>query len=413
MIDIAVIGGGAAGYYAAIQAAKMAPNLSVTIFEKGHLGLEKVRISGGGRCNVTHDALAPEFLATHYPRGSRALLGPFHHHGPKEVISFFESHGVPLKIESDGRMFPLANTSKAIIDCFSTLREQLGIRLQAKETVKDISLGEDLVWSIKTTTQEWKAKNVLMATGSSPKMLRMLKDLGHGIEIGVPSLFTFNIKDSRIEGLAGLSTPALVQLKIPGVKPKKALAAEGPLLITHWGLSGPAILKLSAWGARLLQEQAYHFKISVNFVPSLKNQEMALEALFLLKKSVAKKTLINTVSFGLPKRLWQRLLWAVSLPTDLIWANSTKTQLQLLAAVLVNAEFTVAGKSTFKEEFVTAGGIQLKEVSFKDLQSKKFPGLFFAGEILNIDAITGGFNFQNAWTTGYLAAKGMTQRLAN
>lgn len=411
MVDVAIIGGGAAGYYAAIQTALLNPTLRIALFEKGAMGLEKVKISGGGRCNVTHDALEPDFLASHYPRGEKALLGPFHHYGPKEVIAFFESQGVPLKIESDGRMFPVANTSAAIIDCFTSLREKLGIALQSKTVVKAVEPIVGSGWNILTATETFSAKKVLMATGSSPKMTRMLEELGHGVELAVPSLFTFNIKDPRIEGLAGLSTPALVHLKLPGLKQKKALYAKGPLLITHWGLSGPAILKLSAWGARLLYGLDYNFTISVNFLPQYKHAQEVLEALHALKKKDPKKTLFKWVPFGLPKRLWQSLLMHLEIPSDLIWANITKSQLQSLSEGLSTSEFEVNGKSTFKEEFVTAGGIKLKEVSFTDAQSKKFPGLYFAGELLNIDAITGGFNFQNAWTTAYLAAKGMVQSL--
>jgi predicted Rossmann fold flavoprotein len=411
MIDVAIIGGGAAGYYAAIQTAMLNPSLRIALFEKGALGLEKVKISGGGRCNVTHDAMEPDDLVTHYPRGEKALLGPFHHYGPKEVIAFFESQGVPLKIESDGRMFPVANTSQAIMDCFTSLRIKLGISLYSKTAVKSIEPLNASGWNIITATETYCAKKVLMATGSSPKMIRMLQELGHGVEAAVPSLFTFNIKDPRIEGLAGLSTPAVVHLKLPGVKQKKALRAQGPLLITHWGLSGPAILKLSAWGARLLNGLDYDFTISVNFLPEYKHAQEVLEALHTLKKKDAKKTLMKWVPFGLPKRLWQSLLMHIEIPSDLIWANMTKTQLQSLSEILSASDFEVKGKSTFKEEFVTAGGIKLKEVSFTDVQSKKFPGLYFAGELLNIDAITGGFNFQNAWTTAYLAAKGMVQSL--
>jgi len=411
MLDVAIIGGGAAGYYAAIQTAMLNPSLRIALFEKGALGLEKVKISGGGRCNVTHDAMEPDYLVTHYPRGEKALLGPFHHYGPKEVIAFFETQGVPLKIESDGRMFPVANTSQVILDCFTSLREKLGITLYSKTAVKSIEPLNASGWNIITATETYCAKKVLMATGSSPKMLRMLQELGHGVEATVPSLFTFNIKDPRIEGLAGLSTPAVVHLKLPGIKQKKALHAKGPLLITHWGLSGPAILKLSAWGARLLYGLDYNFTISVNFLPEYKHAQEVLEALHTLKKKDSKKTLMKWVPFGLPKRLWQSLLMHIEIPSDIIWANMTKSQLQSLAEILSASDFEVKGKSTFKEEFVTAGGIKLKEVSFTDVQSKKFPGLYFAGELLNIDAITGGFNFQNAWTTAYLAAKGMVQSL--
>lgn len=406
MIDIAIIGGGAAGYYAAIQSALLHPHLSIAIFERGVLGLEKVKVSGGGRCNVTHNALVPEYLATHYPRGEKALLGPFYHHGPKEVIAFFKAQGVPLKVEPDGRMFPVANTSQAVIDCFVKLRESLGITLYAKTALKSLSSKAPFEWVLGSAAQSFKARTVLMATGSNPKILHLLDQLGHNIEKPVPSLFTFNIKDSRIAGLAGVSTPARVKLILAGVKEKKSLKAAGPLLITHWGMSGPAVLKISAWGARALAAVNYEFKIAVNFLPEL-TQDMVLEQLQKFKKIQPNKFICNWPAFKLPKRLWVSLVVFAGIPNTLVWAHLTKTQLLALSQALAESVFSVKGKSTFKEEFVTAGGVKLKEVSFKDLQSKKFPGLFFAGEILNIDAITGGFNFQNAWTTAYLAAQGM------
>jgi predicted Rossmann fold flavoprotein len=229
MIDVAIIGGGAAGYYAAIQTAMINPSLRISLFEKGALGLEKVKISGGGRCNVTHDVIEPEYLVTHYPRGEKALLGPFHHYGPKEVIAFFESQGVPLKIESDGRMFPVANTSQAIMDCFTSLRIKLGIKLYSKTAVKSIEPLNTTGWNIITATETYSAKKILMATGSSPKMIRMLQELGHGVEAAVPSLFTFNIKDPRIEGLAGLSTPASGTFKIARHKAEKSPSCSGSL----------------------------------------------------------------------------------------------------------------------------------------------------------------------------------------
>ena len=409
MLDIAIIGGGAAGYYAAIQAALINPELKIAIIERGVLGLDKVKVSGGGRCNVTHNALDLSHLVSHYPRGEKALLGPFHHHGPKEVIAFFEAQGVPLKIEADGRMFPVANTSQAIIDCFVKLRTSLGIVLYSKTPVKNIAQNIDGSWLVHTADQIISAQQVLMATGSQSKGLEMMAALGIEIEKPVPSLFTFNIKDSRISELAGLSTLAEVHLMLPGVKEKKALSAAGPLLITHWGMSGPAILKLSAWGARLLEKRSYDFKIKVNFLPSL-NKQMALDVLFSYKKNLSKKRISGTHLLEIPKRLWQSLVVASGISEDLEWAHINKIQLETLANELVEGVYQVKGKSTFKEEFVTAGGIKLNEISFKDCQSKKFPGLYFAGEILNIDAITGGFNFQNAWTTGFLAAQSMAEK---
>ena len=412
MLDIAIVGGGAAGYYAAIQLALQNPQLKVALIERGALGLDKVKVSGGGRCNVTHHALEPAHLVTHYPRGEKALLGPFHHHGPQEVISFFESHGVPLKIEEDGRMFPVANTSAAIIDCFVALRQELGIALNAKTSLQSLQQNPDQSWSLETTKGPIQAQQILLATGSNPKVIDLIAGLGIGIEKAVPSLFTFNSKDLRIQGLAGLSTQAKLRLALPGIKEKKSLWATGPLLVTHWGLSGPAILKLSAWGARLLEGLDYQFQIVINFLPAL-NTDMALEQLYAYKKKFPKKRVLSSYGLDLPKRLWHSLVVYCDIPEEQAWAHMTKEQLVSLAMQLTQAVFNIQGKSTFKEEFVTAGGVKLSEVSFKDCQSKKFPGLYFAGELLNIDAITGGFNFQNAWTTAYLAAQGMAARASS
>jgi len=406
MLDIAILGGGAAGYYAAIQTALLNPELKIAIIERGALGLDKVKVSGGGRCNVTHDAPAPAHLVTHYPRGEKALLGPFHHHGPREVIAFFEAQGVPLKVEADGRMFPEANSSQAIIDCFVSLRTSLGISLYSKTSVKNILQNKDQSWCLKTADQDIVARQLLIASGSNPKVLVLLEALGHQIEKLVPSLFTFNIKDARISNLAGVSTLASLRLIFPGQKEKKALKAAGPLLVTHWGMSGPAILKLSAWGARLLEEVQYKFQIAINFLPD-SNTQGVLDKLYGFKKSNPKKLVLKSYNFDIPKRLWNSLVLASGVPLELEWAHMTKEQLVALAEELTNGVYDVNGKSTFKEEFVTAGGVKLKEVSFKDCQSKKYPGLYFAGEVLNIDAITGGFNFQNAWTTAFLAAQGM------
>jgi len=406
MLDIAILGGGAAGYYAAIQTALLNPELKIAIIERGALGLDKVKVSGGGRCNVTHDAPAPAHLVTHYPRGEKALLGPLHHHGPREVIAFFEAQGVPLKVEADGRMFPEANSSQAIIDCFVSLRTSLGISLYSKTSVKNILQNKDQSWCLKTADQDIVARQLLIASGSNPKVLVLLEALGHQIEKLVPSLFTFNIKDARISNLAGVSTLASLRLIFPGQKEKKALKAAGPLLVTHWGMSGPAILKLSAWGARLLEEVQYKFQIAINFLPD-SNTQGVLDKLYGFKKSNPKKLVLKSYNFDIPKRLWNSLVLASGVPLELEWAHMTKEQLVALAEELTNGVYDVNGKSTFKEEFVTAGGVKLKEVSFKDCQSKKYPGLYFAGEVLNIDAITGGFNFQNAWTTAFLAAQGM------
>ncbi len=403
--DIIIIGGGAAGFFAAINAAEMKPEAKILILERGKEVLTKVRISGGGRCNVTHAEFIPDELTKNYPRGEKELRGPFHTFMTGDTMAWFEKRGIELKIEADGRIFPVSDSSETIIDCFLQETQRLGIELLKNHSVQNIEKLSD-TWKISTNHGDFSAKKVLVATGSNPKIWNLMEKLGHSIEPAVPSLFTFNIKDDRIKELPGLATNAVVKVSL---KNSGDLISEGPLLITHWGLSGPAILKLSAWGARQLNDVDYKFQIQVTWVPGFTSEEI-LEKLTKLKFEHAKQQTSKYAQFELPKRLWQSLVTASGIEESAIWADLNKNQLLDLKEQLINSTFSVDGKSTFKEEFVTAGGVHLKEVNFKTFESKIAENLFFAGEVLNIDAITGGFNFQNAWTGGYISAKAMTSR---
>nr|WP_297787091.1 NAD(P)/FAD-dependent oxidoreductase [uncultured Allomuricauda sp.] len=417
MFDVIIVGGGAAGFYAAIQIAELAPNMKVAIFERGKTVLSKVKVSGGGRCNVTHGEFMPRELATNYPRGEKELLGPFHKYAPMDVMTFFEERGVSLKIEEDGRVFPKSDSSQSIIDCLVGETNRLGVQVLKNSSVKAINK-LDNGWRVTTMNKHYQSKKLLVATGSNPKIWRQLENLGHHIISPVPSLFTFNINDKRIQGIQGISTYATVEVLRKktfhtdkkslnlksNVKDEAVLYSDGPLLITHWGLSGPAILKLSAWGANILHDYNYSFRIKVNWLPDYSTESM--EAYLKdLKEIEAKKTVMRTNVTELPKRLWMRLVQASNIREDERWADINKEQLQALAEQLTASSFKVEGKSTFKEEFVTAGGVDLKEINFKTFESKLQPNLYFAGEIINVDAITGGFNFQNAWTGAYIAAQ--------
>jgi len=368
--DIIIIGGGAAGFFSAINIALKKPECSVLILERGKDVLTKVRISGGGRCNVTHAEFIPKELSKNYPRGEKELLGPFHTFMTGDTIAWFEERGVSLKIEEDGRMFPVSNSSLTIIDCFLKEAQQY----------------------------------LIVATGSNPKVWKLLEKLGHSIINAVPSLFTFNSKDVRIKDLMGLSSEASIE--VLGAK----LRSEGPLLITHWGFSGPGILKLSAWGARELAAMNYCFAIKVNWL-LYESQDDVMDVLMGYKHSLAKQSPYTYTQFDLPKRLWQNLLTASRIKEGEKWADLTKNKLQSLSKELTCGVYEIKGKSTFKEEFVTAGGINLKEVNFKTFESKIQSNLYLAGEVLNIDAITGGFNFQNAWTGGHMVADAIVNKL--
>ncbi len=396
MYDCLIVGGGAAGFFTAINIVERNPKAKVAILERGAEVLGKVRISGGGRCNVTHACFEPNELVKFYPRGEKELRGPFHQFCSGDTIEWFERHGVALKIEDDGRMFPVSNSSQTIIDCFLKATQQLGIKVLTGQSVQSI-FKKDNYWKIDTQNQNYQAENLILATGSNPKIWEILQEFGHAIIPPVPSLFTFNSKDPRIKELPGVSAKVTVRVK------DTKLEATGPLLITHWGMSGPAILKLSAWGARILHDKNYQFTLLVNWLNDLDTEE-ALVQLKTLKQEQAKKTVAKKSPFELTNRLWESLVLASGISTETKWADLSKIQLQHLAQQLTNGIFSIKGKSTFKEEFVTAGGIDLKEINFKTMESKIHPNLYFAGEIVNIDAITGGFNFQNAWTSGFIVA---------
>lgn len=395
--DIIIVGGGAAGFFTAINIVEKNPTLKVAILERSKEVLSKVKISGGGRCNVTHACFVPNDLVKFYPRGEKELRGPFHQFCSGDTIDWFEKHGVELKIEEDGRMFPVSNSSQTIVDCFLTATQKLGIEIHKGHSVQSIFKAKDY-WKVETTTENFSCQNLILSTGSNPKIWEMLANIGHTIIPPVPSLFTFNIGDKRTKDLMGVSGFASVKVK------NSKLEASGPLLITHWGMSGPGILRLSAWGARELAEKKYQFAIQVNWLNDSTLDE-AEEKLKELKLEHSKKVVIKKSPFEFPNRLWENLVLASTISEDTKWADLTKKQLQNLALQLTQGEFQVNGKSTFKEEFVTAGGIDLKEINFKTMESKLHPNLYFAGEIVNIDAITGGFNFQNAWTNGFIVAE--------
>jgi predicted Rossmann fold flavoprotein len=404
-MQIAIIGGGAAGFFAAVTCAESNPDAQVVIFERGKSVLEKVRISGGGRCNTTHACFDARELVKHYPRGNRELLGPFLQFGPAETADWFERRGVRLKTEADGRMFPVTDDSQTIVACLQQAAQSAGVSVRTGSRVEKIEPfnGRWRLFLTGAPAPEVFDK-IMVAAGSNPAVWEMLKNLGHTIVDPVPSLFTFNTKDTRLRDLSGVSVPHAA-LHIPGTK----LKSEGPLLVTHWGLSGPAVLRLSAWGARELHGLHYHFPLAVRWPGRLSPSEIA-EQLRGLKTSQGKKMVAAHAQFELPARLWQRLTEAAGIAESLRWADLDKTRLQNLSGQLGAGTFQIAGKSTFKEEFVTAGGVSLKEINFKNFESRLLPGLFIAGEALDIDAVTGGFNFQAAWTGGRLAGLALAEK---
>ena len=399
--DILIVGGGAAGFFAAINTAEQNPKLKIAILERGLNVLSKVKISGGGRCNVTHAEFIPQELVLNYPRGEKELRGPFHNYMTGDTMEWFESRGVPLKIEEDGRVFPVSNSSQTIIDCFLEQVKKYKIEVLLNHPVQGIRYKNE-TWELDTTKGVFSTPKLLIATGSNPKIWKLLASLGHEVISPVPSLFTFNIKDPRLKTIPGV---VATDVRVSVVDSN--LESEGPLLVTHAGLSAPSILKLSAYGALELAEKKYKFQIKVNFI----KQEFSecLERLLEIKIAFPRKTILKSAQFDLPKRLWEQLVLASNIPADLRWAEVNKPQLQALASQLTEAVFSVDGKSTFKEEFVTAGGVELKGVNFKNFESKHYKNLFFAGEVLNIDAVTGGFNFQNAWTSAFIAAQQLSK----
>jgi hypothetical protein len=405
--QILVIGGGAAGFMGAIMAAIANPQAQVTIVEAGRDPLAKVKISGGGRCNVTHACFEPARLVQHYPRGGKALRGAFSRFQPRDTIAWFRERQVMLKTEADGRMFPKTDDSETIVDCLMFSARSAGVKLITGAAAKSIEKSGDRFIVQMRSGNPWLVDKILLATGSSPQGHAIARSLGHTIAPTAPSLFTFNIKDSRIQDLAGISVdPVQVKLQVGDER----LEQTGPLLITHWGVSGPAVLKLSAWGARLLQANHYQAQLTINWLPQ-ENPETLRQALNQTKTDWSKRTIVAHSPFSLPRRLWESLTVAAGIQPQTRWAELAKTSANRLAQELRQGKYEVTGKGVFKEEFVTCGGVNLKEVEFKTMESKVCPGLYFAGEILDVDGITGGFNFQNAWTTGWLAGQAIGQAI--
>ncbi len=462
-LTVVVIGGGAAGFFGAITCATAHPHTRVTLLEAGRKPLGKVRISGGGRCNVTHHCFDPVQLVQHYPRGGKSLRGAFTRFQPKDTVAWFESQGIHLKTEADGRMFPVTDNSETIVNClleaaaiagvklrtgvpvksvrqiqdFPLTKERMGgqgdkgdkgtrgqgdkekffhekigfsssassahLNLKSKKPILERELKERFEIELKNG-EVLRCDRVLVATGSNPLGYRWAKDLGHKIEPPVPSLFTFNIADPRLQGLAGISVEN-VCVSLPEIG-KTKLEQTGPLLITHWGVSGPAVLKLSAWGARILHEHRYQMPLLINWVPQY-NRETLRQYLLEIKSQIPKRKISGYCPLPLSKRLWQRLVTLMGINAQTPWAELSKKFLNKLVQDLSQGKYLIQGKGVFKEEFVTCGGISLKEINFKTMESKCCPGLYFAGEILDIDGVTGGFNFQSAWTTSWLAGQAM------
>ena len=396
-----VIGGGAAGFFCAVNAAKNNPALHVIIIEKSSKLLSKVKVSGGGRCNVTHHCFEVEALIKKYPRGQHFLKKAFHHFNTTHTIQWFEERGILLKTEADGRMFPQSNTSQTIIDCLLSEANNYSVEIMMNADVKQINKEADLFHLQLADGRQLQADYVCIASGGFPKPehFSWLQQLGHNIELPVPSLFTFNMPNNSITALMGISVEHAI-VKIIGTK----LSQEGPVLITHWGLSGPAVLKLSAYAARELAQMQYHFAILINWLPQY-NEQTLKEKWQLLRSQLASQAIGNKNPFNLPTRLWHYFLQQADVNADMRWSVITAKQQNKLIQTLTAQPFEVRGKTTFKEEFVTCGGIKLSEINASTMQSRIVPDLFFAGEIMDVDGITGGFNFQHAWTSGWIAAK--------
>ena len=395
MKKVIIIGGGASGFF---TAANIDTKLyDVTILEQNSDVLQKVKISGGGKCNVSHACFDPRELVQFYPRGHKELLSVFTKFQPGDTMNWYEEHGVALKIEDDNRIFPESNSSQSIIDCLVNKCKKKNVKILTKQTVTEI-LPQENGYKIHTTGQNYFADYVVFSTGSSPKAFKILEKLGHQIIAPVPSLFTFNIKNEILKDLMGTSFQ-YVNIEIP----KLNLEESGSLLITHWGLSGPAILKLSAWGARELAALKYQFEIIVNFIGTA--SEDALEIFKNFKEKEPKKSIGQAKIFDITNRFWNRILFVSGIDTTKQLANINNKEMQKIIENLCCCRMNVTGKSTFKEEFVTAGGVDLKEMDFKTMKSKKLPNFYISGEVLNIDAVTGGFNFQACWSEGWLIAQ--------
>jgi predicted Rossmann fold flavoprotein len=396
MYDLIVIGGGAAGFFTAIQLAERRSDAKILILEKSNKVLAKVKVSGGGRCNVTHACFIPSDMIDHYPRGNKELLGPFHRFLCGDMMAWLSEQGVETKIEEDGRVFPVSDSSESIIACFMKLCTKYNIEIQMHCGLEGL-VHQQEAWTISSTQGTYQAKSIMLSTGSTPSVWKLMAGMGYEIVEPVPSLFTFNIKSKLLEELQGLSMPQAI-VQILGTD----FSASGPLLITHWGLSGPAILKLSSWAARDLHQLDYEFTIQIDWLGM--DVEELRNTLEDQKNNAGKRTVKKHPLFGMPRRLWESFCYEAILRED-NYGSMTSVQIDALIKTLSASTFEVKGKSTFKEEFVTCGGIERKQIDFKSMQSKIHPGLYMAGEVLDIDAITGGFNFQAAWTEAFIAAE--------
>ena len=404
---VVIAGGGAAGFFAAIACAREAPDAEVVVLEKSSQFLSKVRISGGGRCNVTHACFDPRELTARYPRGERPLRAPFQQFQAADTVEWFESRGVRLKTESDGRMFPVTDSSQTIIDCLLREARNAGVVLTANRGLQSVARreGGGFLLGLADGAEE-ECDRLLLATGGCRALAwgGLAASLGHTIEPPVPSLFTFQIELSWLRELAGIAVEE-VEAWVPGTK----LRERGAVLVTHWGLSGPAILRLSAWGARELHERDYHFTVQLNWLPDWSAEKLGAE-FQLRRESQPAKFVVNTTVGKLPARLWKQLVIQAGLAPETRWAALSRSAQHQLIQQLQRTELPVTEKSLNKDEFVTCGGVKLSEVDFKTMQSKICPGLYFAGELLDIDGITGGFNFQSAWTTGWIAGRAMAEK---
>ena len=404
LMEVIIIGGGAAGFFTAVNAALLNPDYKITLLEKSNKLLSKVLVSGGGRCNVTHACFENGLLVKSYPRGEKELRSAFNKFTTTDTINWFKEQGVELKAEDDGRMFPVTNSSETIANCLLDAAKNLAIKIKTSISVKEIIVNENKTFTLKTDADHaLHCDKLVIATGGNPKSesYNWLRQIGHTIIPPVPSLFTFNIPDKTLTKLMGVSVPQ-ARVKVKGTK----LETEGPLLITHWGMSGPAVLKGSAWGARTLNDLNYDFVAIIDWLCRYKEDELREELLF-QKENHAPRQVVSIPLFDLPKRLWEYLTTKAEINENTRWADVNKKQINSLINILIRDEYPVKGKTTFKEEFVTCGGVSLKEIDFATMQSRKIPNLYFAGEVLDIDGITGGFNFQSAWTTGWIAANSL------
>jgi predicted Rossmann fold flavoprotein len=397
--DLIVIGGGAAGFFGAIIAAEKKPGLSILILEKTSKLLSKVKVSGGGRCNVTHNCFEPTPLSKHYPRGSKELKSLFRKFQAKDTAAWFEAKHIQLKTEADGRMFPVTDNSQTIIDCFLKEADRLQIQIKMNSEVTNITSAKNGYTVMLSKGEQFHTKKILVAAGGYNNLhsYQWIARTSHPIINPIPSLFTFNDSEKKFSDLMGISV-ATAEVKVAGTK----FLGEGPVLITHWGLSGPAVIKLSAWAADYLHQLHYEFTVLINWTGS--TSEEALRQVFSeMKSKHGKQKVFNNPMFSIPQRLWQRLCELSEIPETKIWAELPQKNMNKLLESLIRCPFLIKGKTTFKEEFVTCGGVDLKSIDLETMESKTMKGLYFAGEVLNIDGETGGFNFQSAWTTAYVA----------